>query len=207
VLGYASGLAQALGRFDIAMSLGEYALKLDPLNPARHNLQGVGLRFIGRHDEAIAELRKVLELSPGDISAHYRLCEAYLAKGDAKSALAEVQQEPHEAWRLTGLAMAFHALKRDAESDAALAELIKKFSDSWPYNIAYVYALRNDRNLAFKYLEMARKEQDPGLSDVAVEPFFDNLKSDARWLPLMTRLGMSSEQRAAIKFDVKLPAA
>ena len=110
VLSYSSGLAQTLGRLDVALKLGDYAMQHDPLNPSIHNLQGVGLRFMGRPDDAIVELRKVLELSPGDISAHYRLCEAYLAKGDAKAALAEAQREPHEAWRLTGLAMAYDSL-------------------------------------------------------------------------------------------------
>src|SRR5262245_47998925 len=115
VLSYASGLAQSLGRFDLSLALGEYALQRDPLNPASHNLQAIGLRFVGRHHEAIAQLRKVLDLSPGIISAHYRLSEALLGKGAPAAALAEVQQEPHEAWRLTGLAMAYHSLNRDKE--------------------------------------------------------------------------------------------
>jgi len=205
VLSYSSGLAQSLGRLDVALKLGDYAMQRDPLNPASHNLQGVGLRFVGRNDEAIAQLRKVLELSPGDISAHYRLCEAYLAKGEAKAALAEVQQEPHEAWRLTGLAMSYHSLGRVKESDAALAELIKKFAKSWPYNIAYVYAWRGNSDLAFKYIEIARVEQDPGLSDVAFEPFFASVHKDPRWLPMLRKLGMAPEQLAAVRFDVRIP--
>ena len=82
----------------------------------------------------------MLELSPGDISAHYRIAEALLLKGDAKGALAQAQQEPHEAWRLTGLALAYHSLGRRKESDAALADLTAKYGESWPYNIAFVHA-------------------------------------------------------------------
>ena len=47
--------------------------------------------------------------------------EALLKKGDAKGALAEIEQEPDEGIRLVGLAMAYHALGRQAESEAALA--------------------------------------------------------------------------------------
>ena len=47
VLGYAGALAQSLGRFDVGLALGEYALERDPLNPTLHNSQGVGLRCLG----------------------------------------------------------------------------------------------------------------------------------------------------------------
>jgi TolB-like protein/Flp pilus assembly protein TadD len=206
VLGYAGALAQSLGRFDLGIALGDYAMKRDPLNPTIHNSQGVGLRLDGRPDEALVELRKVLELSPGDISAHYRIAEALLLKGDAKGALAASEQEPHEAWRLTGLALSNHALGRKKDSDQALAELIRKYADSWPYNVAYVYAWRHEPDLAFKYLEKAREVQDPSLSDVAFEQFFDNVHADPRWMPYLRSVSKAPEQLAAIKFDVKIPA-
>jgi len=97
------------------------------------------------------------------------------------------------------------ALKHKKESDAALAELVKKFGTSWPYNVAYVYAWRGEKGLAFKDLDIAHNEQDPGLSDVAAEPFFHNIRDDARWLPMMRKLGKAPEHLAAIKFDVKVP--
>ena len=50
-----------------------------------------------------------------------------LLKGDAPAALAEIEQEKSEVWRLIGLPMAYHALGRKTESDAALATLIAKF--------------------------------------------------------------------------------
>ena len=206
VLGYAGALAQSLGRFDLGLALGDYAMKRDPLNPAIHNSQGVGLRLNGRPDEALVELRKVLELSPGDISAHYRIAEALLLKGDAKGALAASEQEPHAAWRLTGLALSNQALGRKKDSDQALAELIRRYADSWPYNVAYVYAWRHEPDLAFKYLEKAREVQDPSLSDVTFEQFFDSVHADPRWLPYLRSVGKAPEQLAAIKFDVKIPA-
>ena len=43
-----------------------------------------------------------------------------------------------ESWRLIGLPMAYHALGRKADSDAALAELIAKYEKDAAYNIAYV---------------------------------------------------------------------
>jgi tetratricopeptide (TPR) repeat protein len=205
VLSYASALAQSIGRFELSHKLGKHALVQDPLNPAIHNALGVGYRLGGRPDEAIVELRRVLELSPEDISAHYRIAEAMLLKGDATGALQMSEKEPHEAWRLTGLALANWSLKRTKESDAALDALIRGYGDSWPYNIAYVHAWRRETELAYRYLDKAREIQDPSLSDVAFDQFFDNIRSDARWLPYLRSVGKSPEQLAAIKFDVRLP--
>jgi len=47
--------------------------------------------------------------------------------------------------------------------------------------------------------------RDPGLSLTAVMWSFDNVHSDPRWLPFLRKIGLSPEQLAAIKFDVKLP--
>ena len=54
---------------------------------------------------------------------------ALLLKGDAPGALAEIEQETSEVWRMIGLPMAYHALGRKADSDAALAALIAKLRE------------------------------------------------------------------------------
>jgi len=46
--------------------------------------------------------------------------------------------------------MAYHALGREKESDATLRELIEKFHANAAWSIATVYALRNQRDEAFK---------------------------------------------------------
>ena len=43
---------------------------------------------------------------------------------------------------MIGLPMAYHALGRKADSEAALAAVIAKYKKDAPYNIAYVCAFR-----------------------------------------------------------------
>ena len=81
----------------------------------------------GRLDAAIASFRTVLSLAPGRGGAHAELGNALLLKGDAQGALAEIEQETSEIWKMIGLPMAYHALGRKADSDAALAALIAKY--------------------------------------------------------------------------------
>jgi tetratricopeptide (TPR) repeat protein len=160
----------------------------------------------GRFDEGIAAMRTALRLSPGRTQTHYAIAMALVHKGDAKAALAEIQLEPAETWRLGGLAMVCHALGQKAQSDAALADAIKKFEKDAAWNIAYVYAFRGEADRAFEWLDKAIGYRDPGVGDTAVTPEFANLRSDPRWLPFLRKIGRAPEQVAAVKFDAKLPS-
>jgi tetratricopeptide (TPR) repeat protein len=127
VLGYSALVAVDIGRFDLASALNQRALELDPLNPTLHNSVGFALRFSARLDEAIAEYRKVLELSPHIIGTRYRIGETLLLKSEPAAALAEIQNEPSEAWKLTGLALAHHSLGHAKEADAGTTLLLTSF--------------------------------------------------------------------------------
>src|SRR6201982_724331 len=137
-------LLQSLGRLDEALALEEAAVRRDPVNvTALFNL-GYHQRMAGRLDAAIASFRTVLSLSPSNGGAHCQLGVALLLKGDAKGALAEIEQETSEIYKMIGLPMAYYALGRKADSDAALAALIAKYEKDGPSNIASVYACRGE---------------------------------------------------------------
>ena len=90
-------------------------------------------------------------------------------------------------------------------SDAALAELIEKYEQGAAYNIAYVLAFRGEVDGAFEWLNKAVAYNDPGLTEIAIQPLFANIHLDPRWLPFLERIGKSPEQLAAIEFNVTLP--
>ena len=158
-------------------------------------------------DDVIASARTALGLNPKFFIAHYMAGVALLAKGQAKEALAEMQQEPEGPWHSIGLPLAWHALGNKAEADAALADLIRKFENDSAYNIAYVYAYRGESDHAFEWLDKAVANKDAGLSEIGVQPLFANIRRDPRWLPLLRKLNRAPEQLAAIPFEVKLPGS
>src|SRR5438874_6597090 len=132
VLRNSATLLQSLGRQDEARALDEAVVRRDPVNvTALFNL-GYDQRMAGRLDAAIASFRTVLSLAPGRGGAHAQLGNALLLKGDAQGALAEIEQETSEVWKMIGLPMAYHALGRKADSDAALAALIAKYEKGGP---------------------------------------------------------------------------
>ncbi len=198
--------ARGLGRYEQVIALGEYVVVHDPLNTLAHATLGGAYIRAGRYDEGMASMETALRLAPGRSLAYYSIAMTLVQKGDPQAALAAIQKEPGGLWRLDGLAIINHALGRKAESDAALAELIKNYEKESAWNIAYVYAFRGEANRAFEWLEKAIVYHDPGLSLTAVQPQFTNIRSDPRWLPFLRKIGLAPEQLAAIKFDVKVPA-
>ena len=204
VLGNSATFLRSLGRLQEALALDEAIVRRDPVNVIALNNLGVAQQCTKQFDAAIASFRSVLSLNPGAGGAHSWMCEAMLLKGDGPGALVQIEQEKDENWRLIGLPMAYHALGRKTESDAALATLLARGEEDWSYNIAYVYAFRGEADKAFEWLDKAVQYQDPGLSQIVGENLFDNIHSDRRWLPFLRKIGRAPEQLAKIQFKVTL---
>jgi TolB-like protein/lipoprotein NlpI len=202
VLNDVATFLQSLGRLQESLALKEAVVRRDPVDVTSLYNLGNTQYYAGQFDAAIATFRSVLSLSPGRGNAHCQIGVAMLLKADAATALAEIEQETSELWRLTGLPMVYHALGRKTESDAALATLIAKLEKDASYNIAYVHAFRGEADKAFEWLDKAVQYQDPGLSEILAENLFDNIHSDPRWLPFLRKLGKAPEKLAKVQFKV-----
>jgi len=198
-------LLRSLGHLDEAVALNEAVVRRDPVNVTTLFNLGVDHRLAGQYDAAIASLRTVLSLAPGRGAAHTELGTALLLKGDAQGALAEIEQEK-SSWVRISLPLAYHALGRKAESDAALKKLIAKDAADSAYNIAYVHAFRGEADQAFEWLDKAVQYGDTGFSEILTEQLFANIHTDPRWLPFLRKIGKAPEQIAKIDFHVTLPA-
>jgi TolB-like protein/Tfp pilus assembly protein PilF len=207
VLRNSAGLLASLGRLDQALPLDEALVRRDPVNVIQRFNLGYHQRMAGRLDAAIASYRTVLSLNPGHGGAPSELGFALLLKGDAPGALAEIEQETSEVFKMIGLPMAYHALGRKADSDAALAALIAKYEKDWPACIAYVYAYRGEADTAFAWLDKAVEYRDPVINEITVENLLDKIHADPRWLPFLRKTGKAPEQLAKIEFKVTLPTA
>jgi TolB-like protein/tetratricopeptide (TPR) repeat protein len=201
----AAYVARRLGRHDLAIALYQYLVARDPLNYIHHSNLAYAYWYAGRIDDALNEHRLILALNPDLPGAHAAIGEALLLNGDARAALTEVEQETDEQLRLPVLAMTYHSLGRTADSDAALAELVRKYEGTSAFPIATVLAYRGEADRAFEWLDKAVRYHDTLVGTLAVYPSLASLHSDPRWLPFLRKLGMAPEQLAAIKFDVTVP--
>jgi len=186
----ASIQASTLGRRDEAVDLANKAIERDPLRPNSYNNLGLILLAVNRDTEAEAAFRRALELDPGGASRHYGIGLALLLQGKTDAARQEMQQETEELWRLSGLPLAFHALGRRGESDAALAALKSTYAGDAAYQIAAVHAFRGESDLALEWLERAYDQRDGGLADIKADRVMRGLVDDPRYKAFLRKLNL-----------------
>jgi TolB-like protein/DNA-binding winged helix-turn-helix (wHTH) protein len=184
----AAASAAILGRLDEALQLNRRAVDLDPLNA--HSWAGLGETEFrgGKLGEAEADLKKAHELRPDDFFSSTFLSEIYVMQGRPQDALPEIELVHYDSIRTFLYAIAYHALGRKKESDAALGELIAKRQAT--YLIAEIYAFRNQPDEAFEWLDRAYAEHDDGLIFTKVEPLLKNLHGDPRYTALLKKLNL-----------------
>lgn len=190
VLAAVGALDLSLGRTAHAITVFQQAVARDPLHAAAFSDLGATYFADGKLADAEAAFRKSLELKPNASYTHNGLGLVLLERGAPDAALAQMQLETDDSWRLEGIAIVEYARGRQRESDAALAELIKKFSDDDPYVIATVYAYRGEADKAFEWLDKAFTSKDATLASIKVDPLMKKVLPDPRYKALLTKLGL-----------------
>jgi TolB-like protein/DNA-binding winged helix-turn-helix (wHTH) protein len=182
--------AERLGRFDEALQLDHRAIDLDPLNADGLESLAQTEYLMGRLDEAAADSTKALEMNPDVFPGPIQLSRIYLTQGRPREALSEIKLVRNDPGGTYLYAMAYHALGRERESDAALSEFIAKYHATDAYDIADVYAFRAQRNEAFKWLDQAYARRDSGVSYTKTDPLMKSLHSDPRFGAFLKKLNL-----------------
>ena len=190
----AGNLATARGETKQALDLFRRAVALDPVNAQAREFLASDLSVLGNQEEARAEYQRVIELNPSAPNSHAGVGLTYLLEGKFEEAAAAAQQDAADWARLLIVSCARWAQRRISESDTALAELIAKTSETGAYQIAEVYAYRNDKDHAFEWLERARRQRDAGLPGLRADTLLPNLHDDPRWDAFLRKMGLADDQ-------------
>jgi tetratricopeptide (TPR) repeat protein len=181
--------AALLGHLDEALQLNRRAVDLDPLNASSWEQLAETEYFMGQLDKAAADGKKGLELSP-DAWAPMLLSKIYVMQGRPQDALPEIEQVRFPPQRAFLYAIAYHALGRKKESDAALSELIAKYRPDDAHMIAQIYAFRNQSDEAFEWLDRAYAQRDSDLIGTKVEPLLKSLHKEPRFAAFLKKLNL-----------------
>ena len=185
---------KAMGRFDEALSEMKRALELDPLSLAINTGLGHVLYLSRQYDLAIEQYLKALELDPKFVQAHLWFGRPYLQKGMYEEAINEVKRAVELSGESTiSLAVLGHAYASAGRKDEALkivGKLKKRARKQYlpSYWIGLIYTGLQDKDNAFEWLERAFQERSSWLVWIKVEPRFDVLRSDNRFVYLLKRM-------------------
>lgn len=191
---YAS-LLSARGRHDEAIAEIERAKELDPVSVVINSISGMLLFHARRYDEAITVLSKTLEMDPAYGHARGYLAGVYEQKGMFQQAVAAFKKnvEMNRETSLQALGHCYAVAGKRNEAVAILDELkaLSKQKYVPAYFIAVVYTGLNDKAQAIEWLEKGYQERSGALNFINVDPRFDVLRSDSRFLDLLRRMGFA----------------
>ena len=184
------------GRFDEAVRESRRAQELDPLSlPINMTLGWVFLNA-RQYDQSVEQLSKTLEMDPNFLLARHRLGLVYEQQGKYGEAIAEFDQvvnlSPGKPLGIAARARAYALSGKRVEAQKGLAELQELLKHRYvsPASIALVYAALGDKDQAFAWLDKADKERDANMARLKVDPRFDTLRSDPRFVDLLRRVGL-----------------
>jgi hypothetical protein len=109
------------------------------------------------------------------------------------AALAEADRERDKTLRerFGCRVLAFDALGRRAEADAALAIMENVHVGDDAYEIGRIHASRGQIDQAFAWFDRAYRQRDMDLFWVKVDPLLKNVQSDPRFSTLLKKMGLS----------------
>jgi tetratricopeptide (TPR) repeat protein len=186
-----------MGRHDDAIASIKRAQQLDPLALMAGASLGWELYLARRFDDAINQLRKTLELDPNFASGHWWLEPPYEQKAMYREAVAESQKASElsqgSPYALGVLGHAY-ALSGDRKKSLEIIGQLDELSKSRyvaPFETALIWAGLDNKERALEWLDKAMEDRSWGVMWLKVDPRFDRLRTDPRFVSILQRLGLT----------------
>jgi TolB-like protein/Tfp pilus assembly protein PilF len=194
-----SHLLHTLGKPEGSLTESRRALELNPLDPLLNMHLGWHYMMARQYNEAVAQLRSVLDVDPEHYHTLRHIGWAYLYSSRHAEAIAAFEaarkvepDEPDNPQVTAALAAAHAAGGRGADARA----LLKQLEDSSRHryvsacDIAAVYAALRELDTSLEWLEKALDERSPRMMELGLDPVFDPLRTDPRFVDLLRRVGL-----------------
>lgn len=172
------------------------ACELDPLSSAIGTHLGSILYFRRQYQEAIEQYQRAIEVDPGFHLAYRHLGLAYAQLAQFDNALRVLNQAleigHRETAAIAALALVYGGMGRTSDAEHLLDDLKKRSATAYvsAVNFALIHTALNDHDAAFEWLNKAREEHASRIVHLKVEPAFDRLKTDGRFLSILSSLNL-----------------
>jgi TolB-like protein/tetratricopeptide (TPR) repeat protein len=186
----------SIGRLEEAIAMVREVLAVEPLRANTYNWLAMFLLGQDRLDEAEKANRRAIELRPNSSWLHQTLALIQVRRGNAAAALEAARAEPPGPWQNIAMAMATQASGDHAAAEAALRKLIAEDAGVSAYQIAQVYALRNDAKSTFEWLDRAYENRDGGIGFLLYDPFLMRYRDDPRMAAYCHKVGLPAPAQA-----------
>jgi len=193
-----------MGHVEEAIAEVRRGLETDPLSAYAHVQLGGVLLSAQKYEEASEALLQALELEPDFYSARSMLGIAYYLQSRVEDAILEIQKavdmSNRNQWPVGFLGAVYAAIGDRTQAGEILAELEGRSRKEYIHAnwIAQIYALLNEKDEAFDWLEKAFNERAPIMGSNALKTypgwFYNNLRDDSRFQDLLRRQGLFNRE-------------
>ena len=187
------------GRFNEATAEMETALRLDPSSLTITAGRGRLFYYTRQYDQAIRQFQNIIAVEPSDRSAYLALdtiyeqkrmyaeaVEAHLKFLSLTNVPSEILDQLREAFRVSGWN---GFLRKQLE----ILEARAKTHHVEPFAFANLYVRLGDKDKAFLWFEKTFEARDPSALQFKIEPAYDLLRNDPRYVALIKRIGLDRE--------------
>jgi TolB-like protein/DNA-binding winged helix-turn-helix (wHTH) protein/Tfp pilus assembly protein PilF len=178
------------GRFEEAFAESERARQLDPLSPIIASDHASLLYYSRQYERAVKQYRSALELDPNFNHARGMMVPVNLQLGRYDEAIEGIEHwedRDHSAWAWAWEAAVYGRWGYAEEARRALARL-DRMTGSQVYRTATLlvaYAGMGERERVIELLQTAYEEHSNVVVQIKVDPMYDGLRSDPRFVSLL----------------------
>ncbi|MEK6288400.1 MAG: tetratricopeptide repeat protein [Acidobacteriota bacterium] len=193
-----SDLLSATGKLDEGIKMAMRGLEVDPLSLGLSYSTGQAYYFARRYDEALKQMQKSIEFDPNYAGLHIVSGAVYEQQGRYDEAIAAYQRAINVSGRTSTmlglLGHAYASSNRRGEALKILDELKEMSRHAYvpPYDLAVLYTGLGEKDRAIEQLKKAYEERTGMIINLKVEPLFDPLRSDPRFVDLLRSMGLSN---------------
>ena len=198
-----SFLLASLGRMDDAIVEGHTALELDPASVSIRRSMGWTYYYARRYEQAQYHLRRAIEMNPAAAET-YRVLGLVLASqgkmDEAEQVMRDGQALPASgAYGAAALGYVLGRVGRRQEAADVLRKLESRARDDYvsPVAFATIHLGLEDWDRAFAWMERAFDERRGWLPYLNVNPIFDPVRADPRFVDLVHRVGLAGAAHGA----------
>jgi TolB-like protein/DNA-binding winged helix-turn-helix (wHTH) protein/cytochrome c-type biogenesis protein CcmH/NrfG len=195
---YALHLAD-MGRAAEALAEVARLRKVDPLAATDHlGLEAKIFYFDRKYDLALDRCRKALAASPDNWEILYWLGRTRASQSSWTEAIEALEKSRRlrDHYRGLGSGMlgaAYAYAGRRSEARKVLEQLkdAARQRKASPLSVAHIYVSLGETDQAFEWLRRAADDNDSGLATLRVEPAFDPIRTDPRFISLLRSVNLA----------------
>lgn len=188
-----------LRRFEESKAELQRALELEPSSFHLSKTRGILMLFMRQYDEAIRHYQKLREMEPTGIHRNqWSMSVAFEQMGMYSEAVEEFLEDGRTREYLTSqeiesLRELFKTSGWKSFSLKRINMLEEKSKKQYisPTTLAGLYALGEDKDRAFAWLEKAIESHDGWLTLIKIQPAYDSLRNDPRFIKLLERMNLA----------------